>query len=58
MLVGGTYTMDCPTIEVFLLLVTIPLVGNVGQAEGFPLVLEGTNTTGTEGYPPTIESIG
>ena len=36
MLVGETYAMDCPIVEVFLLLVTIPLVGNVGHTGGFP----------------------
>ena len=51
MLVGGTYTMDCPIVEVFLLLVTIPLVGNVGHAGGFPSVLECIDTSGTEGFP-------
>ena len=55
---GGTYTVDCPAVEVYLLLVTIPLVGNVGHAECFPPALKGTDTTGTEGFPPTIESIG
>ena len=50
--------MDCPIVEVFLLLVTIPLVGNVGHAGGFPPPLEGTDTTGTEGFLLAIEIIG
>ena len=50
--------MGCPTVEVFILLVTIPLVGNVGRAGGSPPMLEGIDTTGTEGSPPTIESMG
>ena len=50
--------MSFSVVEVYLLLVTIPLAGNVGHAEGFPLALEGTNTTGTEGFPPAIESTG
>ena len=57
-LVGGTYTVDCPTLEVCLLLVAIPLTSNVGHAGGFPPSLEGTDATGTEGFPPVIESIG
>ena len=36
----------------------LPLMGNVGCAEGFPLALEGTDATGTEGFPPAIEAIG
>ena len=46
-MVGGTYNMDCPTLEVCLLLVKLPLVGNAGNGEGFPLPLEGTKTSGT-----------
>ena len=51
---GGTYTVDCPIVEVFLLLVIIPLVGNVGHVRGFPPELEGIDTTRTEGFPPAI----
>ena len=50
--------LDCPAVEVFLLLVKIPLVGNVGHAGGGPSALEGTDTTRTEGCPPAIESMG
>ena len=55
---GGTYTRDCHVVEVCLLLVVIPLTSNVGHAGGFPPSLEGTYATGTEGFPPVIESIG
>ena len=58
MLLGGTYTVDYPIVEVFLLLVTIPLVGNVGHVGGFPRALEGTDTTGTKVCPLAIESMG
>ena len=58
MLVGGTYSVDCPTVEVYLLLVTIPLVGNIVHIKGFPLVLKGTDTTGAKRFPPSIESMG
>ena len=51
MLVGGTYTVDFPTVEVFLSFIIVPLVGNVGHAGGCPPALEGTDTTGTEGCP-------
>ena len=47
-----------PVVEVYLVLVTTPLTDNVGHAGGFPLALEGTYTTGTEGFPPAIESMG
>ena len=54
----GHIPMGCPTVKVFILLVTIPLVGNVGRVGGFPPALEGTDTTGTEGCLPAIESMG
>ena len=58
MLVGGTYTVDCLIVKVWLLVVTIPLVGNLRHADGLPLTLKGTYTTGTEGFPSSIESTG
>ena len=50
--------MDFPIVEVFLLLVTILLLGNIGHTRDSPLVLEGIYTTGTKGFPPAIESMG
>ena len=50
--------MDCPIVEVCLLFATVPLVGNVGHVGGFPLTLEGTDTIGTEGFPPATASTG
>ena len=57
-MVGGTYNVECPVVEFYLLLVTNPLIDDVFCVIGFPSALAGTDETGMEGFPPCIEGMG